>query len=131
MKNAIAELITLTSNLRDRKGPKSAYPDCIKKLSVDLAKTIQIKEIAKQTGIAKTSIYKWKREKYSLSSHAVPSKKTKPRPLVLQEVSLPHSASSPPKHNAITMTSASGVTVHLPVDDKTISMVINRLMGEV
>ena len=61
MKQSIDELKSLASAYVGSGG--CHYPEHIKKLAVAMSQSTPIMELSQQTGIAKTSLYKWKNQR--------------------------------------------------------------------
>jgi hypothetical protein len=130
MKAILSELNSLLANAPDNKRRRQGYPDKVKVLCIKLADSIGVKEASRQSGVGKVSIYKWIREgSYLQEKQSVSRDKACQRPLVLQEVEATSAIAPIHSTREITLISAVGVTVHLPADDQTLGLVLDRMMG--
>lgn len=131
MKFKLSKLKSILSNLPEATRRSQGYSDEVKELCVDLARSINVREISKESGISKASIYAWVRRGNFSKSQDLPlsSKVDLPkRPLVLQEIEIPamyHKRGD----MQITIEAAGGAKVYIPADSIVLEKILDRIMG--
>ena len=132
MKSVESRLNLLLSSIPEVKNRGHRYPIKVRELCIELSASMGVRKVARHSGIAASSIYDWIRKSDSLAQ-CKPSPASAPqaeRPLVLKEIGTTVSYPNP-FESQITLVTAQGVTVHMPANERTISLILDRVVGGV
>lgn len=127
MRSKILEFESMVSQLSKYKTRSGAYSEQFKILCAEMALTNGVAAVSNQSGICRSSIYKWMRE-FNIKKPAIQrDEAARQRPLVLQEI---NTSPTPilAELREITMITRAGVSVKIPADDKVVFLILDRML---